>query len=55
MLGCQIHFCAKIYVQMVLIFCLSITSYDFLSGGLIPGGAVLVFILELIEVKGDYV
>mmetsp|Transcript_105740 Transcript_105740/g.296071 ORF Transcript_105740/g.296071 Transcript_105740/m.296071 type:complete len:153 (+) Transcript_105740:103-561(+) len=25
------------------------------AGGLIPGGAVLVFTLELLEVKGDYV
>ena len=25
------------------------------AGGMIPGGAVLVFELELLEVKGDYV
>ena len=37
-----IKFC---YVQLLLLS----------TGGLIPGGAVLIFTLELLEVKGDYV
>ena len=32
-----------------------LTPLRALEGGLIPGGSVLVFTLELIEVKGDYV
>jgi hypothetical protein len=48
-LNAFVSFCERQYIPSELAY------GDSGAGGTIPGGAVLIFVLELLKVKGDYV